>query len=66
LTVINQKTKEKAIEKYQKKKFKPLDIRRKKTRSLRRKLTAREANAKTLKEKKKLQNYPMRKFALAA
>ena len=49
---------------YKKKKYTPLDLRPKKTRAIRRRLTKHEENLKTLKAKKKLQNFPKRKYAI--
>ncbi|VDM97147.1 unnamed protein product [Thelazia callipaeda] len=51
---------------FQKKHFKPLDLRPKKTRALRRALTERETNLKTKKQLAKLRKFPMRKYAVKA
>jgi hypothetical protein len=45
---------------------KPLDIRSKKTRALRRKLTPEQATKLTVKGKKKATHFPMRKYAVKA
>ena len=44
----------------------PLDLRPKKTRAIRRRLTASEAGAKTAKQAKKEAYFPMRKYAVKA
>merc|ERR1719193_1844716 len=62
--VINQKTKENLRKFYKNKKYKPLDLRPKKTRAIRRRLTKRERNAKTPKLVKRLYAFPKRKFAV--
>ncbi|KYM85030.1 60S ribosomal protein L35 [Atta colombica] len=51
---------------YKNKKYKPLDLRPKKTRALRRVLTPYQASRKTLKEIRKRSTYPQRKYALKA
>jgi large subunit ribosomal protein L35e len=51
---------------YKGKKYIPLDIRAKKTRAIRRQLTAHEAGQKTLKQQKKDIHFPIRKFAVKA
>lgn len=66
LTVINQNQRQQLRLFYRKKKFLPLDLRPKKTRAMRRKLTKSEANAVTLKTKKKTSNFPQRRFAIKA
>jgi large subunit ribosomal protein L35e len=66
LTVVNQQRKEKVRGEVKGKKYTPLDIRGKKTRSLRRRLNKHERHVKTLKERKRLENFPQRKYALAA
>ncbi|KAG5221594.1 60S ribosomal protein [Salix suchowensis] len=64
LTVINHKSRQNLREYYKDKKFLPLDLRPKKTRAIRRRLT--KASLKTLKQKKKDQNFPIRKYAVKA
>ena len=51
---------------YRKSSYKPLDLRVKKTRAMRRALTAAQASKKTLRQKKRDQNFPIRKYALKA
>lgn len=64
--VMHQKTKENLRKFYRGKKFKPLDLRPKKTRAIRKALSTRDANRKTSKELRKMSVYPPRKFALKA
>ncbi|XP_065638261.1 uncharacterized protein LOC112004939 [Quercus suber] len=64
LTVISQKQKGALREAYKKKKYLPLDLRPKKTRAIRRRLTKRQASLKTEREKKKEMYFPMRKYAI--
>jgi large subunit ribosomal protein L35e len=66
LTVVNQKRKDKVRADTKGKKYVSLDLRFKKTRSLRRRLNRHERHQKTLKERKRLENFPLRKYALAA
>jgi large subunit ribosomal protein L35e len=49
---------------FKKKKFVPLDLRPKLTRAMRRRLPPRYAAKLTLRQKKKLQHFPRRKYAL--
>lgn len=66
LTVISQ-TQRKALRGYYKnKKFLPLDLRPKKTRAIRRRLTKHELSIKSIKTIKKSRAFPMRKFAVTA
>lgn len=53
-------------EMYADKRFKPLDIRVKKTRAIRRRLTDSQAAKKTKKQLKRDLNFPVRKFAVRA
>ncbi|KAF5475988.1 hypothetical protein F2P56_007739, partial [Juglans regia] len=64
LTVISQKQKAALREAYKKKKFLPLDLRPKKTRAIRRRLTKHQASLKTEREKKKDMYFPLRKYAI--
>merc|ERR1711955_95160 len=64
LTVINQTQKENLRKFYKNKKFKPKDLRPKKTRALRRALTKYEKSLKTKKQQRKERLYPMRKYAV--
>ncbi|KAK7049523.1 Enzyme that catalyzes the fourth step in the histidine pathway [Paramarasmius palmivorus] len=66
LTVMNQKTRQNLREYYKGKKYIPLDLRPKKTRAIRRRLTKHEKSLKTLKQTKKDQNFPTRKYAVKA
>lgn len=63
-TVINQTQKHHIRLHFKGKKYKPLDIRPKKTRAYRRRLEPRFANAKTLRQIKKEQHFPLRKYAV--
>ncbi|KAF7131726.1 hypothetical protein RHSIM_Rhsim09G0157700 [Rhododendron simsii] len=64
LTVISQKQKAALREVYKNKKYLPLDLRPKKTRAIRRRLTKHQISLKTEREKKKEMYYPMRKYAI--
>ena len=64
LTVIHQTQKENLRKFYKSKKFKPTDLRHKKTRAMRRQLTKRERSVKTAKQQRKERVYPMRKYAV--
>ncbi|XP_021566823.1 60S ribosomal protein L35 isoform X1 [Carlito syrichta] len=66
LTVINQTQKENLRKFYKGKKYKPLDLRPKKTRAMRRRLNKHEENLKTKKQQRKERLYPMRKYAVKA
>ncbi|KAG6602348.1 Dirigent protein 25, partial [Cucurbita argyrosperma subsp. sororia] len=64
LTVISQKQKAALREAYKKKKLLPLDLRPKKTRAIRRRLTKHQASLVTERQKKKEMYYPLRKYAI--
>merc|ERR1712243_138132 len=64
LTVIHQTQKENLRKFYKGKFYKPLDLRPKKTRAMRRALTPREKKLKTKKQWRKERLYPMRKYAV--
>ncbi|XP_067638329.1 large ribosomal subunit protein uL29 [Eurosta solidaginis] len=64
--VMHQKQKENLRKVFKNKKYKPLDLRMKRTRAVRKTLTPRDANRKTLKEIRKRSIYPPRKFAVKA
>ncbi|KAL5278551.1 RPL35 family protein [Megaselia abdita] len=64
--VMNQQQKTNLRKLYMNKKYKPLDLRRKKTRAMRKALSTKDANRKTLKEIRKRSIYPQRKYALKA
>ncbi|XP_024372561.1 large ribosomal subunit protein uL29 [Physcomitrium patens] len=66
LTVISQTQKASLREAYSKKKYLPIDLRPKKTRAIRRRLTKHQSSMKTEKQKKKEAYFPMRKFAVKA
>ncbi|KAF8507593.1 ribosomal protein L35 [Gautieria morchelliformis] len=66
LTVINQKQRQNLREYYKGKKYLPLDLRYKKTRAIRRRLTPHERSLKTEKQRKKDIHFPLRKFAVKA
>lgn len=66
LTVYNQNQKDALRKAYAGKKFKPLDLRIKKTRAFRRKLTVAQASKLTERQQKKQAYFPKRKFALIA
>ena len=64
LTVIRQNQLKSLREAYSGAKYTPLDLRAKKTRAIRRRLSPAEKNAKTAKQAKKDAYYPKRKYAL--
>lgn len=64
--VMHQQQKMNLRKLYRDKKYKPLDLRKKKTRAMRKALSPRDANRKTLKEIRKRSIYPPRKFAVKA
>ncbi|KAK9824982.1 hypothetical protein WJX81_002684 [Elliptochloris bilobata] len=64
LTVISQSQRGALRTAFQKKKYLPLDLRPKKTRAIRRRLTKHQASRKTEKQRKKETAFPMRKFAV--
>jgi len=66
LTVLNQNKRNDLKKAYRGRKYKPLDLRIKKTRALRRALTPNEAHKKTERQKKREQYFPLRKFAVKA
>jgi large subunit ribosomal protein L35e len=66
LTVLNSQRRSALREHYSGKKHKPLDLRPKKTRAIRRALTKEQANKKTLREMKRERAFPMRKYAVKA
>ena len=66
LTVISQTQRQNLKKFYAGKKYKPLDLRKKLTRAKRRQLSKKEAGLKTLKEKKKMHNFPRRVYAIKA
>ncbi|KAI6661911.1 hypothetical protein LOD99_9681 [Oopsacas minuta] len=64
LTVLNAKERQELKKYYSKKKYKPLDMRPKLTRAIRRQLSKSEKKKKTLRQVKKERHFPMRKFAI--
>lgn len=66
LTVYTEKQKEEARATFKGKKFLPSDLRNKKTRAIRRRLTASQTRKMTVRKMKRIQNVPKRKFALMA
>merc|ERR1712045_356243 len=64
--VMHQKQKDNLRKFYRGKKYKPLDLRPKKTRAIRRALTPHEKSLKTLRELRKMRAFPQRKFAVKA
>ncbi|KAK9895637.1 60S ribosomal protein-like protein L35 [Cystobasidium minutum MCA 4210] len=65
-TVINAKQRESLREFYKGKKYAPLDLRAKKTRAIRRKLTKFEASQVTERQKKRQTHFPKRAYAIKA
>ncbi|CAI5444003.1 unnamed protein product [Caenorhabditis angaria] len=66
LTVINQTQKQELRKFYADHKYKPIDLRYKKTRAIRRRLTAHEQSLRTAKQQAKSRNFGIRKFAVKA
>jgi len=66
MTVMNQKARQNLREFYKNKKYLPLDLRPKKTRAIRRRLTAHEQHLKTTRQHKKDIHFPTRKYAVKA
>merc|ERR1711976_1041483 len=64
--VMHQNQKENLRKLYRGKKYKPLDLRPKKTRAIRKALTPHERSLKTDKELRKMSAFPQRKFAIKA
>ncbi|XP_022328321.1 large ribosomal subunit protein uL29-like [Crassostrea virginica] len=64
LTVMHQTQKENLRKYYKSKRLKPTDLRKKKTRAMRRALTPFEKSIKSRKQQRKERLYPMRKFAV--
>nr|AGH70178.1 60S ribosomal protein L35 [Placozoa sp. H4] len=64
LTVISDNQRENLRKFYKKKKFVPLDLRSKKTRAIRRRLTKFEASRKTLRQRKHDAHYSLRRYAV--
>ncbi|CAN6636150.1 large ribosomal subunit protein uL29B [Trichomonascus vanleenenianus] len=66
LTVINQTQREQVREFYKGKKYIPKDLRAKKTRAIRRRLSVHEAKLKTVRQRKQDIAFPQRKYAIKA
>ncbi|KAI9761402.1 MAG: 60S ribosomal protein L35 [Chaenotheca gracillima] len=66
LTIINHKQRAQLRLFYEKKKYLPLDLRAKQTRSMRRRLSKEDASRKTERQKKKQIHFPQRKYAVKA
>ncbi len=66
MTVLTQKQRESLRLQYAKSKYVPTDLRAKKTRAIRRRLTKHEAALVTERQKKKMLNKRIRKFAIKA
>ncbi|KAL1924449.1 60S ribosomal protein uL29 [Calcarisporiella thermophila] len=66
LTVISQTQREQTRLFYKGKKYLPLDLRPKKTRAIRRRLTKHESSLKTVRQQKREQHFPLRKYAIKA
>ena len=64
MTVISHTQREHLHKFYAGKKYKPLDLRHKKTRAMRRALTKHEASRKTLRQIKKDTHFNLRKYAV--
>lgn len=66
LTVINSKQRQSLREFYKKKAFLPLDLRPKKTRAIRKRLTKHEATLVSEKQRKRQIHFPKRAYAIKA
>jgi large subunit ribosomal protein L35e len=66
LTVMTQQKRQEVAELCKNKKYKPLDMRAKKTRAIRRRLTKNEASLVTERQKKKNIHFAQRKYAIKA
>merc|ERR1712003_247395 len=66
LTVFNETTKGALRQHYANEKYAPLDLRAKKTRAIRRRLTAHQAGQQTNRAKSRAACFPLRKYALKA
>merc|ERR1711904_398518 len=66
LTVINEYQKGALREHYDGLKYAPLDLRVKKTRAIRRRLSKHESKLQTPRERKRANNFPLRKYAVKA
>merc|ERR1712100_285836 len=66
LTVLNEKRRSEAKDAFKKNKYTPYDLRLKKTRAFRRKMTKFERTRQTSRQQKKADNSKVRKYAVAA
>ncbi|CAM9261519.1 unnamed protein product [Sphacelaria rigidula] len=66
LTVYHQSQKKRYRELYEDKEYVPLDLRPKKTRAIRRRLTSDQLSYRTERQRKRLENLPRRCYALKA
>ena len=66
LTVISQTQRQALKKEYANKKHTPVDLRAKKTRAIRRRLTKNQKTAKLEKQKKRAAAFPLRKFSVKA
>lgn len=66
LTVLTAQKREALKKYYENKRFKPLDLRPKKTRAIRRRLTKEQINKKTERQLKRERAFPKRKYAIKA
>ena len=66
LTVYNQSERDQLRKAYRTRRYKPLDLRVKKTKAIRARLTPTQAQKKSLKQQKKEAYFPIRKYALKA
>lgn len=66
LTVLSEKRIDTARTAFKKKRYTPVDLRQKKNRAFRRRLSPFESRKETLREAKRNQNLKLRKYALAA
>lgn len=66
LTVLTAQKRGALKEHYEGKRYKPIDLRPKKTRAIRRRMTKEQINKKTLRQQKKARAFPMRKYAVKA
>ena len=66
LTVLNEKARAAAKDAFKKKRYTPYDLRLKKTRAFRRKMTKSELSKTTKRQQKKADNSKVRKYAVAA
>eukprot|EP01104_Vermistella_antarctica_P009837 TRINITY_DN2578_c0_g1_i1.p1 TRINITY_DN2578_c0_g1~~TRINITY_DN2578_c0_g1_i1.p1 ORF type:complete len:124 (+),score=44.87 TRINITY_DN2578_c0_g1_i1:39-410(+) len=66
LTVMNQSQRQQLRTYFRGNQYKPIDLRAKKTRAIRRALTTEQTNAQTIRASKKAAHFPLRKYAVKA